>query len=125
MGTLVQTLTSHTSSLGTYAGLAAHEGEAHAATGVTSAAWLLVALPMLGAALLLIGGRRTDKVGPVLATALSWGSFVVGAVVFFAMLGRGAEDRAQTVNLFDWISAGSFHVNAGLLVDQLSMVFVL
>jgi NADH-quinone oxidoreductase subunit L len=125
MGTLVQTLTGHSSSLGTYAGLAAHEGEAHAATGITSAAWLLVALPMLGAALLLLGGRRTDKVGPVLATVLSWGSFVVGALVFFAMLGRGTEDRAQSVNLFDWVAAGSFHVNAGLLVDQLSMVFVL
>src|SRR6476620_294566 len=125
MGTLVQTLTGHTSSVGTYAGLAAHEGEAHAATGVTSAAWLLVALPMLGAAILLLGGRRTDRFGPILGTALSWGSFVVGAVIFFSMLGRGAEDRAQTVNLFDWISAGSFHVNAGLLVDQLSMVFVL
>src|SRR6478609_961210 len=117
MGTLVQTLTGHTSSLGTYAGLAAHEGEAHAATGVTSAAWLLVALPLLGAAILLLGGRRTDRFGPILGTALSWGSFVVGAVVFLAMLGRGAEDRAVGITLFDWVTAGSFKVSAGLLVD--------
>ena len=95
MGTLVQTLASSSSTLSTYAvGLATHEGEAHAASGVTAYAWLLVALPLLGAAILLLGGRRTDSFGPVLATCLSWGAFVVGAVVFLAMLGRGAEDRA-------------------------------
>src|SRR4051794_39187025 len=126
MGTLVQTLASSSSTLSTYAaGLATHEGEAHAATGVTAYAWLLVALPLLGAAVLLLGGRRTDKFGPVLATALSWGAFVVGALVFLAMLGRGAEDRAVGIDLFDWIAAGSFKVSAGLLVDQLSMTFVL
>src|SRR6476646_5037657 len=126
MGTLVQTLASSSSPLSTYAvGLATHEGEAHAASGVTAYAWLLVALPLLGAAILLLGGRRTDKFGPVLATALSGGAFVVGAIVFLAMLGRGAEDRAVGINLFDWVAAGSFKVSAGLLVDQLSMVFVL
>src|SRR6478736_2516465 len=126
MGTLVQTLASSPSTLSTYAvGLATHEGEAHAASGVTAYAWLLVALPLLGAAVLLLGGRRTDKFGPVLATALSWGAFVVGALVFVAMLGRGAEDRAVGINLFDWIAAGSFKVSAGMLVDQLSVAFVL
>src|SRR6478735_2797014 len=108
MGTLVQTLASSSSTLSTYAaGLATHEGEAHAATGVTAYAWLLVALPLLGAAVLLLGGRRTDRFGPVLATALSWGAFVVGALVFLAMLGRGAVDRAVGIDLFDWIAAGS------------------
>jgi NADH-quinone oxidoreductase subunit L len=126
MGTLVHTLASSPSTLSTYAaGLATHEGEAHAATGITAYSWLLVALPLLGAVVLLLGGRRTNKFGPLLATALSWAAFVVGALVFFEMLGRGSEDRAQEVNLFDWVTAGSFQVSAGLLVDQLSMVFVL
>ena len=121
MGTLVHTLASSSSSLSTYAaGLATHEGEAHAATGVTAYAWLLVALPLLGAVVLLLGGRRTDRFGPVLATLLSWAAFVVGLLIFVAMLGRGAEDRAQEVTLFDWVTAGSFKLSAGLLVDQLS-----
>ena len=51
------------------AGLATHAGEAHAATGITAYAWLLVALPAFGALLLLVGGRRTNSFGPVLATA--------------------------------------------------------
>src|SRR5690242_126750 len=126
MGTLVQTLASSPSTLSTYAaGLAAHEGEAHAATGVTAYAWLLVALPLLGAAVLLLGGRRTDKFGPLLATALSWGAFVVGAIVFVAMLGRSADSRAMNINLYDWITDGAFKLSAGLLVDQLSIAFVL
>jgi len=95
------------------------------ASGVTSAAWLLVALPLLGAAVLLFGGRRTNKLGPALATGLSWASFAVGAVIFLAMLGRPADQRAEWLYLYSWIPAGTFQVDAGMLVDPLSMSFVL
>ncbi len=97
----------------------------HPASGVTSAAWLLVALPLLGAAILLFGGRRTNKFGPALATGLSWASFAIGAVIFLAMLSRSADQRAEILNLYKWIPAGSFQVEAGMLVDPLSMAFVL
>jgi len=97
----------------------------HPASGVTSAAWLLVALPLLGAAILLFGGRRTNKFGPALATGLSWASFAIGAVIFLAMLGRSADQRAEIINLYKWIPAGTFQVEAGMLVDPLSMAFVL
>ncbi|HYO17691.1 MAG TPA: NADH-quinone oxidoreductase subunit L [Dermatophilaceae bacterium] len=97
----------------------------HPASGVTSLAWLLVALPLLGAAVLLFGGRRTNKIGPLLATGLSWASFAVGAVIFIAMLGRSAELRSETLTLYKWIPAGSFQVDAGMLVDPLSMSFVM
>jgi NADH-quinone oxidoreductase subunit L len=95
------------------------------ASGAASLAWLLVALPLLGAAILLFGGRRTNGYGPVLATGLSWASFVVGALIFIGMLGRSGEQRAQSLHLFSWVPAGSFQVDAGLLVDPLSMAFVL
>jgi NADH-quinone oxidoreductase subunit L len=95
------------------------------ATGTASLAWLLVALPLLGAAILLLGGRRTNRFGPLLATGLSWAGFAVGAAIFLAMLGRPGEQRAQSLNLYTWIKAGSFQVNAGMLVDPLSMAFVL
>jgi len=111
---------------GSYAaGLAAQSGEVHAASGITSVAWLLIALPLLGAAVLLLGGRRTDSFGPLLATALSWGSFLVGALVLIQMLGQDAEERHASVPLFDFVTAGSFSVDASLLVDQLSIAFVL
>jgi len=65
------------------------------ASGTASLAWLLVALPLLGAAVLLFGGRRLNRVGPALAVGLSWASFGIGAVIFFAMLGRSGAERAQ------------------------------
>ena len=95
------------------------------AMGTPAWSWLLVALPLLGAALLLLGGRLTDSFGPLLATVLSWGSFLVGAVVFVWMLGVDPDERAVTIELWDWIPAGSLDVTAGLLVDPLSMAFVL
>ena len=100
MGTLVQTLASSSSTLSTYAvGLATHEGEAHAATGVTAYAWLLVALPLLGAAILLLGGRRTDKFGPLLAVGMSWASFVVGLAFMVQLFLRLSHFGAQSRDL--------------------------
>ena len=96
-----------------------------AATGVTTYAWLLVALPMLGAAVLLVGGRATDKWGPLFAVALSWAAFVLGFLMWIQMLGRDPGSRAQSLHLYSWVPAGSFKVDAGMLVDQLSMSFVL
>ena len=95
------------------------------ASGTASLAWLLVALPLVGAAILLLGGQRTNRFGPGLATGLSWASFGVGAVIFLAMLGRSGEQRAQSLHLFSWVPAGSLQVEAGMLVDPLSMAFVL
>ncbi len=95
------------------------------ASGASSVAWLLVALPLVGAAVLLLGGRRTDRVGPLLATGLSWGSFVVGLVVLLQLVGLAAEDRAQQLTLWNWVPAGAFQLDVGLLVDPLSMSFVM
>jgi NADH-quinone oxidoreductase subunit L len=110
---------------------AAHLGQlasaeaAQPASGVTSLAWLLVALPLLGCAILLFGGRRTNRFGPLLATGLSWASFALGAATFLAMLGRSGPQRAESLSLYTWIQAGRFQVNVGMLIDPLSMAFVL
>ena len=85
----------------------------------------LIALPLFGAAALLLGGRRTDKWGHLLATAMSAGSFVVGLYQLSLMLDRATENRAITQKLFTWISVGDFNVDASLLLDQLSICFVL
>ncbi len=105
--------------------LAVQAPQAAEASGVFTLAWLLIALPLAGAVVLLLGGRRTDRVGHLIGTLAPAAAFVVGAVMFFAMLGRDAEDRAISQHLFDWVPAGGLQVEAGLLVDQLSMCFVL
>jgi len=85
----------------------------------------LIALPLFGAVSLLLLGRRADKWGHLLATVLSAGSFAVGLFQLSEMLGREAEARPVTQKLFTWISVGSFNVDASLLLDQLSICFVL
>ncbi|QLL23165.1 NADH-quinone oxidoreductase subunit L [Actinobacteria bacterium IMCC25003] len=85
----------------------------------------LIALPLLGATILLLAGRRSDKWGHLLATALSASSFGVGLYQLSQMLNRPTEERGVSQKLFSWISVGSFNVDAGLLLDQLSICFVL
>jgi NADH-quinone oxidoreductase subunit L len=96
-----------------------------AATGLQAYAWLLIALPLAGAAILLLGGRATDKWGPYLATALSGGAFVLGFLMFWQMLGYPGEERARGVHLYQFIKTGSVDVDLGLQLDQLSISFVL
>ena len=85
----------------------------------------LIALPLFSSAILLLAGKRSNSWGHVMATIVSACTFTVGAVEFFAMQGRAEESRAVTQKLFTWISVGSFNVDASLLLDQLSICFVL
>ncbi|WP_179275524.1 NADH-quinone oxidoreductase subunit L [Rhodococcoides fascians] len=87
--------------------------------------WLLPALPAFGAAFLLLGGRRTDRWGHLVATAAAVSSFVVAAVVFGSMLGRAESGRALTQTLFRWVPVDELQVEFGLRADQLSICFVL
>ena len=85
----------------------------------------LIALPLFSSALLMLLGRKADKWGHVFATLISASTFVVGAMEFFAMIDRPEASRAVTQKLFTWIAVGTFNVDAGLLLDQLSIAFVL
>ena len=85
----------------------------------------LIALPLFSSAILLLIGKRANSWGHVMATIVSASAFTIGVVEFFAMQSRTGENRAVTQNLFTWISVGSFNVNASLLLDQLSICFVL
>ncbi len=94
-----------------------------AASGALSAMWLLIAFPVFGAAVLLLGGRRTDRLGPYLACAMTGAAFVYGVVAFFAL--RAGTGRSVDLHLFSWIPVNHFNVQAGLLFDPLSATFVL
>jgi NADH-quinone oxidoreductase subunit L len=96
-----------------------------AATGALTASWLLVALPLASAGLLLVLGRRADRWGHWLGVLACGASFVVGAVVFVALLGRPPEQRVADLFLFTWVPAGGLEIPAGLRIDPLSVAFVL
>ena len=53
----------------------------------------LIALPLAGAAILLLAGRRADKWGHLLGTAMSASSFGVGLYQLMLMLDRPTEQR--------------------------------
>ncbi|MFC4033052.1 NADH-quinone oxidoreductase subunit L [Streptomyces polygonati] len=86
---------------------------------------LVVAAPLLGAAVLLTGGRRLDRVGHLLGTALALLSFVFGAILFTDMLGKATDARALHAHLFTWVPVEGFRADVGFQLDQLSMTFVL
>ncbi len=103
--------------------LAAEPGRYVGATGSLSIVWLLLVLPAVGAAVLLLGGRRTNSWGPLFACATTGAAFVLGLVEFFAL--QGQQARSVDLHLFSWIPVAGFRVDAGLLFDPLSATFVL
>jgi NADH-quinone oxidoreductase subunit L len=94
-----------------------------AATGALKLSWLLLAFPLFGAAVLLLGGRRTDRWGHLLGVAMPLASFVYGVIAFFALLGD--TDRSQDQHLYTFLQVGRLTVPAGIQIDQLSISFVL
>lgn len=95
------------------------------AEGVFSLLWVLIALPAVGALILLLGGRRTNTWGPYLGILTVVGSAVIAIVMLLAMMAEPAEQRTVIQNVYDWVFVGSFQVSFALQLDQLSIVFVL
>jgi NADH-quinone oxidoreductase subunit L len=87
--------------------------------------WLLILLPLAGAAVLLLGGRATDAWGHLLGCATALASFVVGLVLFVDLLNRTVDDRTIHERLFSWVPVAGLQVDFGLQLDQLSVCFVL
>jgi NADH-quinone oxidoreductase subunit L len=95
------------------------------AEGVFSLIWVLIALPLVGAAVLLVGGRRTNSWGPYLAILTVSASAVIGILMLLGMMQNSAEQRTFGQTLFSWVFSGSFQADMAFQLDQLSIVFVL
>lgn len=100
-----------------------------AADGVFSFLWLIIALPLAGAVVLLLGGalapRALDRVGHWIGTATVAGSFGLSLAMFVALLGRDEEERQVGQQLYTWFQAGGLDVGMDLLYDPLSALFLL
>jgi NADH-quinone oxidoreductase subunit L len=95
------------------------------ATGIQSAAWILIAIPALSSAILLIAGRYADKWGHILGALVPVGLFAYGLALFFSVQSQPEDQREIQHNVYSWIVVGSFKVDFGMLIDPLSLVFVL
>ncbi|MCB0052046.1 MAG: hypothetical protein KDE24_21170, partial [Caldilinea sp.] len=88
--------------------------------------WLLFAFPALGALIILFAGRwMSQKVVGWVASAAVLGAFLVAAGLYLSLVGLPAEERSVTVTWWDWMTIGSFHVPAAVLIDPLSAVMAL
>ncbi|NYT93211.1 NADH-quinone oxidoreductase subunit L [Salinispora sp. H7-4] len=93
------------------------------AEGLLGSVWLLVAIPLVSAAILLLLGRRADRWGHWLGVASVGVAFLLGLTYFFQL--RGLENRSVELSLWDFIAVGDLRVDFGLLFDPLAAVFVL
>ncbi len=85
--------------------------------------FLIIAIPAASAAVLLLGGRRTDRWGHLLGTAAPLASFVIGLLAFLDL--RASDGDGLRQHLFTWIDVAGFSVDFDLLFDPLSALFVL
>jgi NADH-quinone oxidoreductase subunit L len=90
-----------------------------------NAFWLLIAIPLASALVLLVLGRLADRWGHLLGVASIGAAFVLAVTYFFQLRDLPEDHRFATLHLFDFLDVGSFQVEFGLLFDPLSAVFVL
>ncbi|MBF5032297.1 NADH-quinone oxidoreductase subunit L [Micromonospora sp. ANENR4] len=93
------------------------------ADGMLGSVWLLVAIPLVSAAILLLLGKRADRWGHWLGVGAIGAAFVLGLTYFLQL--RGLENKQVELSLWDFMAVGNLKVDFGLLFDPLAAVFVL
>jgi NADH-quinone oxidoreductase subunit L len=93
---------------------------------VIDAAAFIPLCPLVGFTILLFFGKRIgDPLSGWIATTAMGGAFISACITFAGLLQLHGAERHHIQKLFTWISAGSLHVDASLLVDPLSVTMVL
>jgi NADH-quinone oxidoreductase subunit L len=88
--------------------------------------WLIPFIPLLGAAINGLFGKRLPKnvIGIIAAGSIGI-SFLISLRLFFAMLGLGESELPVLRDYFAWIQAGQFQAQFGLMLDHLSGLMIL
>ena len=95
------------------------------ASGIYLLIPLIIGLPLLGATVLLLAGRRSNAWGHWLAILMVALSFALGVAMFVQMLGTDEAQRGVQDTLMNWFTVGDFTAQFGFQLDQLSIIFVL
>jgi NADH-quinone oxidoreductase subunit L len=91
----------------------------------TSAAWLVLAFPLLGT--ILTGAlfrRLPGRSAGWLATGAIFASFVFAVVALISLQGASPSHRELTSSLWTYASSGGFDAKVGILVDPLSVLMI-
>jgi NADH-quinone oxidoreductase subunit L len=78
---------------------------------------------VLSAAVLLLAGKRADAWGHLLGVGSIAATFALS--VYYVVTLAGLDNRAVSLDLFSFIPVTGLQVDAGLLLDPLSAVFIL
>jgi NADH-quinone oxidoreductase subunit L len=93
---------------------------------MVNAAYAIIALPLLGFVLNLVWGRRLgEPIAGWVGTVAAGGSFIATLIVWVSVLGKPAAERTTDLTIFTWFPVAGLHVNAGILVDPLSLTMAL
>src|SRR5467141_4826835 len=86
---------------------------------------LVPLLPLAGAVILLLFGKRLARVSGYLATMLVAGSFVVSLTILSGLAKLPGAQRLVVRHLFGWMAAGGFNVSVDFRIDPLSVMMIL
>ena len=85
--------------------------------------YLLILLPLVGFLINGLFGKKLPKnIAGVIGSGVILGSFIISCVYFFALVG-GA--KPINVKIFDWISFGNVQIDFGVMIDQLSCLWLM
>ncbi len=80
--------------------------------------------PLIGAIICGFFGRSLNEPKPGIFASIMVGiSFILSVIAFVGLLGR--EDPSVSVVLWDYLSAGSFDLNVGFVIDSLSVTLMM
>jgi NADH-quinone oxidoreductase subunit L len=86
--------------------------------------YLIILLPLIGFLINAFVGKSLPKnVSGIIGSASILGSFILSSIFFIGFL-NGTQQKID-VNVFDWISFGDFKINFGILLDQLSVTWLM
>ena len=93
---------------------------------IANAAWVCLAAPLVGFALILLAGTRISRrQAGIVSTASVFAAFAAAMVSFVETLGEPSEERSTTSTAWTWLAAGDFRVDLGILVDPVSLTMML
>ncbi len=86
--------------------------------------YLLILLPLVGFLINAFIGKSLPKnVSGIIGSSSILGSFIISSIYFLGFV-KGTQAPID-IKVFDWIAFGDFHIDFGVLIDQLSATWLM
>ncbi len=85
--------------------------------------WLIPALPLIACLLIAAFGSKLKGLAHIPAILAMIGSCALALTLLFG-ISNGSIQPIRDLHLFNWFSAGNFHVEAAITIDQLTAFYL-